>query len=88
MVVVFDYYVYILKCADNTYYTGITTDPDRRLDEHNTSNKGAKYTRTRRPVQIVYCAEAGNRSTAAIEEARIKKLTRQQKISLIEKGNI
>ena len=82
------YYVYILKCADDTYYTGITTDLDRRLDEHNTSNKGAKYTRTRRPVQIVYCAEAANRSTAAIEEARIKKLTRQQKISLIEKGNI
>ena len=47
------YFVYILECADGTLYTGITTDLERRLDEHNNSSKGAKYTRARRPVVLV-----------------------------------
>ena len=48
------WFVYILKCSDNTLYTGITTDIERRIKEHNSSNKGAKYTKTRRPVKLFY----------------------------------
>lgn len=77
------YSVYILKCADNTYYTGITTDINRRVDEHNSELKGAKYTKPRRPVTLVYQAQFSDRSTATKEELRIKKLTRKQKTSLI-----
>ncbi|OUU26808.1 MAG: endonuclease [Candidatus Endolissoclinum sp. TMED37] len=77
------YYVYIVECADGTYYTGITTDIDRRLLEHNYSFKSAKYTRSRRPVRLVYSAEAGDRSTASKEEYRIKKMSRAQKKSFI-----
>ena len=79
------YYTYILTCADNTLYCGITTDIKRRIEEHNTDNKkGAKYTRTRRPVKMVYFAEFPDRIRACKEEARIKKMTRPQKIKLIE----
>jgi putative endonuclease len=79
------WFVYILKCSDNSFYTGITTDVNRRLLEHNTSSKAAKYTRIRRPVQIIYTKEFGTRSDASIEECRIKRLTRQQKEKLVEK---
>lgn len=77
------WYVYILQCADGTLYTGITTDVNRRLNEHN-SGKGAKYTRTRLPVMIVAVSEAGSRSEASKEEYRIKQLTREQKLKLIK----
>ena len=77
------YHVYILKCADKTLYTGITTDLDRRLMEHNTSKKGAKYTSARRPVEIIYSKRFKNRSKASKEEARIKKLTKAEKLSMI-----
>jgi putative endonuclease len=77
------WYVYILQCADGTLYTGITTDVNRRLNEHN-SGKGAKYTRTRLPVMIVAVTEAGSRSEASKEEYRIKQLTREQKMKLIK----
>ncbi|MEI7810683.1 MAG: GIY-YIG nuclease family protein [bacterium] len=77
------YYLYILKCADETLYTGITTDLERRLVEHNTSKKGAKYTMARRPVEIVYSKRFKNRSNASKEEARIKKLTKAEKLSMI-----
>ncbi|MEI7810679.1 MAG: GIY-YIG nuclease family protein [bacterium] len=77
------YYLYILKCADETLYTGITTDLDRRLMEHNTSKKGAKYTMARRPVEIVYSKRFKNRSNASKEEARIKKLTKAEKLAMI-----
>jgi putative endonuclease len=77
------WYVYILQCADGTLYTGITTDVNRRLNEHN-SGKGAKYTRTRLPVMIVAVTEAGSRSEASKEEYRIKQLTREQKLKLIK----
>ena len=77
------WYVYILQCADDTLYTGITTDVNRRLNEHN-SGKGAKYTRTRLPVMIVAVSEAGSRSEASKEEYRIKQLTREQKLKLIK----
>ena len=77
------YFVYILKCSDNTLYTGITTDVKRRVGEHNTSDVGAKYTRGRRPVKLVYQKEFSNRSDATKEEARIKKLSKEQKEKLL-----
>lgn len=77
------WYVYMVECADKTLYTGIATDLKRRLEEHNTDPKGAKYTRARRPVKLVYSAEFQNKSEAAKEEHRIKQLTRQEKIALI-----
>lgn len=78
------YFVYILECADHTFYTGITTNLDRRIEEHNTSKVGAKYTKVRRPVKLIYCQEFNNRSEASIEEARIKKLSRPEKLNLIK----
>jgi putative endonuclease len=75
------YYLYILKCSDGTLYTGITTDLERRLKEHNTSRLGSKYTRVRRPVTLVYSKKFDNRSTASAEESRIKKLSRQEKLN-------
>ncbi len=79
------YYLYILKCADGTLYTGITTDIERRLKEHNSSNLGAKYTAARRPVELVYQAEFINRSEASKQESVIKSLSRDQKLKLITK---
>lgn len=78
------YYTYILKCSDKTLYTGITTDLKRRLAEHNTSKIGAKYTSARRPVKLVYSKKFKNRSSASREEARIKKLTKAEKMELIK----
>ncbi len=77
------YFVYILECSDHTFYTGITTNLDRRVKEHNNSKLGAKYTKVRRPVKLIYSKEFNNRSEALIEEARIKKLTRTEKINFI-----
>lgn len=73
------YHLYILQCADSTLYTGITTDLDRRILEHNTSPRAAKYTRARRPVTLVYSRKYRNRSTASKAEARMKKLSREEK---------
>ena len=79
------YYVYIVKCADDTLYTGIATQLDRRIDEHNSSEKGAKYTRVRRPVELVYSEEYPDRSAASKREYEIKKkMTRKDKLALIE----
>ncbi len=77
------YYLYILLCSDNTLYTGITTDLDRRIIEHNTTTLGAKYTSMRRPVRAVYSKKFKDRSLASKEEARIKKLDRQGKLELV-----
>ncbi|MDQ7043743.1 MAG: GIY-YIG nuclease family protein [Sulfurimonas sp.] len=77
------YFVYILKCVDNTLYTGITTDLKRRLYEHNNLDKGAKYTKLRRPVELVYSEESEDRSSASKREYVIKKLTRKEKLELI-----
>lgn len=79
------YYLYILKCADKTLYTGITTDLERRILEHNEKKLGAKYTASRRPVRLVYFKEFRSRSVASKEEIRIKKLKRVQKLELIKK---
>lgn len=76
------YYLYILECADNTLYTGITTDIKRRMEEHNASKLGAKYTAGRRPVQLVYFKKFANRSEAQREEHAIKKLSRGEKLKL------
>ncbi len=70
-------------CADTTLYTGITTDIDRRLREHNTGKAGAKYTRTRRPVKIVYLKKYKDRSSASRAEAIMKKLSREKKLALV-----
>ena len=80
------WFVYLLRCADNTLYTGITTDLKRRLDEHNgenNSNKGARYTRHRRPVVLVYSEALSNRSCASQREYAIKQLSRAAKEQLI-----
>lgn len=78
------WYVYILQCADNSLYTGITTDIQRRINEHNNSRKGAAYTRTRRPVTLVYFEQTSSRSYALKKEHAIKQLTREQKLLLID----
>jgi putative endonuclease len=82
------YYVYILLCADQTLYTGITTDLDRRTKEHNSAVLGAKYTSVRRPVSLVYSKIYKNRSEASKEEARIKKLTKQEKLKLTKEAHL
>jgi putative endonuclease len=77
------YYLYILQCADKTLYAGITVDLARRISEHNSSKLGAKYTRARRPVKIVYSQKFRTRSTASKAESQIKKMSRGEKLSLI-----
>jgi putative endonuclease len=80
------YSLYIVCCADGTLYTGIATDVDRRLAQHNGAGKGARYTAARRPVRLVYQAPFATRSAALVAEARIKQLTRAEKQKLIETG--
>ena len=73
--------LYILQCADGTYYTGITDDISHRIAEHN-AGKGAKYTRGRGPVKLVYCRPMGSKSEALKEEYRTKQLSRTEKAAL------
>lgn len=75
--------IYIVRCADDSLYTGITTDLERRVFEHNNAKNGAKYTRPRRPVTLVYQEVAESRSQASKREREIKNLTQQQKLLLI-----
>lgn len=77
------YTLYVLKCSDGTLYTGITVDLERRIQEHNHSKLGAKYTRARRPVKTVYSKKFRNRSSASKEESRIKRLSRRKKLALM-----
>lgn len=80
------YYIYILECENGILYTGITTDYKRRLDEHknvNSSNKGAKFTKSHKPEKIVALWKTSTRSDASKLEARIKQLTKIEKIELI-----
>jgi predicted GIY-YIG superfamily endonuclease len=74
-------YCYILECADGTYYTGWSTDPQRRMDQHN-KGKGARYTKTRRPVKLVYVEPQTDKISALKRERAIKALTRKQKMNL------
>ncbi len=77
------YFVYIVECSDSTLYTGIATDIERRVDEHNNSEKGAKYTKVRRPVKLVYSEVQDDRSSASKREYVIKKMKRNEKLELI-----
>lgn len=78
------WYVYYLRCADNSLYAGITTDLTRRLSEHNTCNKtGAKYTRARRPVKLAYAEPHDNRQLASKREYQLKKLAKVKKEALV-----
>lgn len=76
------FYCYILECADKTYYTGWSTDPERRARQHD-NGKGARYTRSRRPVRLVYVEECPDRAAAMKRERAIKALSRLQKQKLI-----
>lgn len=79
------WYVYIVRCADETLYTGVATDPVRRVNEHNQDDRlGARYTRARRPVQLVYSEVCTGRSQAQQREYAIRKLSRVQKEALVE----
>ena len=77
-----EYSVYIVKCNDGTLYTGISNNVDNRVTKHN-SGKGAKYTKTRLPVQLVYTKVIGTKSDALKEEYRIKQLSRLEKLKLL-----
>ncbi len=77
-----EFHVYILECCDGTFYTGSTNDLARRFDEHN-NGKGGKYTRSRKPVKLIWSKSYRNFRNAFLEEVRIKKLTRKEKEELI-----
>jgi len=82
------WYVYVVRCADGTLYCGTTNDVKRRLVEHNTSARGAKYTRARRPVTLVKSWPAGTRSDAVKAETRFKKLPKQEKEHVISQAAV
>ena len=78
------WYVYILRCGDDTLYTGITDDVEKRLAAHR-AGKGAKYTRGRSPLELIYVEEQSDKPTALRREIAIKKLSRKEKLKLAEK---
>ena len=78
-----DHYVYVLRCADDTYYTGYTTDVQRRVEEHQ-AGQGAKYTRGRTPVELLYVESYETRSEAMSREYEIKQLSRAAKERLVD----
>lgn len=80
------YSVYILRCADGTLYTGFAKELSKRLAQHDHGPKGAKYTRARRPLELVYSEEAGTLSIALKREAAIKRLSRSEKLKLITRA--
>mgnify|MGYP001200162960 CR=1 FL=1 len=77
-------FMYVVRCNDGTLYTGVTNNMKRRLHEHNNTSKGAKYTRYRRPVELVYQVTHDSRSAALRAEYRFKRLRRSEKIKIIE----
>ena len=78
-----NWYVYMVRCADDTLYTGVTTDIERRLREHNESARGARYTRSRRPVTVVWQEQSTSRAAACRREYEVRHLNRLQKLSLV-----
>ena len=78
-----EWYVYMIRAADQSLYTGITTDVERRFAEHQSGRAGAKYFRGRKPQKVVLVESGHDRSSASIREAQIKKLSRDQKMALI-----
>lgn len=81
------HYVYILQCADGTFYTGYSTDPQRRAREHNDGN-GAKYTRGRTPVNLVHTEEFNTQSEALEREYEIKQMDRQEKATVMKRSSL
>jgi len=79
------WFVYIVECSDESLYTGITNNIDRRLTEHNSSKKGAKYTRSRRPVKLIFATPVNSRSAALKLEHKIKSLRKSEKIAYLKK---
>ncbi|MBF7093981.1 GIY-YIG nuclease family protein [Streptococcus sp. HF-1907] len=75
-------YMYVVRCADDTLYTGYTTDLERRIKTHN-AGKGAKYTRVRRPVKLIYSESFASKNQAMSAEATFKRKTRKQKLDYI-----
>ncbi len=82
-----EWFVYMLRCADNSLYTGVTTDVERRVKEHNEAKLGAKYTRAKRPVALVYEESAESRSAACQREYQLKQLRKSDK-ELFIKGEL
>ena len=78
-----DWFVYMLRCADNSLYTGITTDVERREKEHNGEKSVTKYTRVRQPVEVVYQEKSESRAEASKREAKLKKLKKHEKEALV-----
>ena len=77
------WYLYVVECSDGTLYTGITTNINRRLNEHNYGSRSAKYTRSRRPVKLRHVKQYEDRSQASSAEYKFKKLTRKRKLEII-----
>jgi putative endonuclease len=78
------WHVYMVRCSDGTLYTGITNDLKKRIEAHNSGKEGARYTRSRRPVKLVYSEQVESKSAAAKLEYQLKKLPRLKKIRLIK----
>ncbi|MEI8123989.1 MAG: GIY-YIG nuclease family protein [bacterium] len=83
-----NHFVYILKCKDKTFYTGYTNDLKKRVFTHNNLKTGARYTKARRPVVLVYSEKFRTKSKAMKRECEIKKMTRLQKISIIKNNYV
>ncbi|OOZ40998.1 endonuclease [Solemya pervernicosa gill symbiont] len=79
-----EWHTYIVRCSDDTLYTGIAKDLEQRIDQHNAGKLGARYTRARRPVTLIYSEPSASRSEAQKREYAIKQLTRAQKLTLID----
>ncbi len=79
------WYLYLLRCRDGSLYCGITINPEKRLAQHN-AGTGAKYTRSRRPVELVYREECPDHSAALKREYAVKALSREEKLRLVEKA--
>ena len=78
------WHIYMVRCSDGTLYTGITNDLNKRIEAHNSGKEGARYTRSRRPVKLVYSEQVESKSAAAKLEYQLKKLPRLKKIRLIK----
>lgn len=78
-------FAYLVRCADDSLYAGWTTDLERRVEAHN-AGTGARYTRSRRPVELAWSVELADASAARREEARIKRLSRAEKLALLRSG--
>ena len=81
------WHIYMVRCSDGTLYTGITNDLEKRIEAHNSGKDGARYTRSRRPVKLVYSEQVESKSAAAKLEYQLKKLPRLKKIRLIKDKN-